>query len=161
MLAALDRLWRAGFYHKIYMPKTIDHYRKSASSDQSATSSRSKLVPLLILTVTVWFAVSIGIDAYRQIAASHQNTAEQARLCLVEFHQKKCDGLSPSPDCSKLLPCIQLQNSAVTSQLLDFVSACSQEILDDYQLPTVLIGLLLLFNLCQTNGGSRDADHHQ
>lgn len=75
--------------------------------------------------------------------------AEQAKVCLAEFSKIQCNSLELTSECKKLLSCVQLQEQSFMTTFLKYLSALSKEIHDDYIFPTLMAGLLLLFQLNQ------------
>ena len=145
----------------IIMPRQIDSYRKPATvlSDSDTSSRKLSVVPLAIFVILAMFCANVGADAYSEMAAKDKALAEQSRLCLVEFNQKQCDSLKPTPHCQELLKCVQMEDGKGPTRMTRYLDAVSSEILTDFHFPTVIVALLLLFQLAHPF--KHDRNEHQ
>lgn len=132
------------------MPKGIDPYRKITTIplDIDPRFPIPSLVLILVLTIVIVFCISIGTDAQNKMEISEENMKEEAKMCLVEFSQRGCDSVRPTPECQRLVDCVQLKQK--DAKFSTFINLCSEEILEDFHFPTVMVGLLLLFHLGQS-----------
>lgn len=81
------------------MPKLIDPYRKSSIAYDEASIGRPSLGIVAILIVLALFGLSVGSDAYREMAETSKKIEDQSKLCVIEFGQQNCDALKLSSKC--------------------------------------------------------------
>jgi hypothetical protein len=93
------------------------------------------------------FSVSVWQDSSARLASIDTSLTEKAKICFVEFTQKKCDGLNPIGECRTLYDCAQQKDRQVSSKIGEYTKVIFDEILADFSFPTVVIGLLLLLQV--------------
>ena len=107
-------------------------------------------MPAVIIVVVVLFLLNVGSDTLKQVSAMEQVLTEQAKVCLAEFSKKSCDSLKLTDDCRRLLHCVQKEDSSIIDRISHYLEVFIGEILHDYEFPSVLAMILLLYQLIQT-----------
>lgn len=152
------------FVDNIYMPRSIGHYQKSTEPQDTPQEQKKgksiQIVPVAIIVVFALFFLNVGSDTLKQVAVMEQSLAEQAKVCMAEFSKKGCDSLRLTDDCRRLLQCVQKEDLTPSSRMINYFEVVSNEILEDYPLPSVFAMLLLLCQLIQTLKQVRQPDVH-
>ena len=132
------------------MPKNIDGYRKEAEKtpeDVRLSSQWSRLNVVIILVVFA-FSVSVAVDTVDGIRLIRPALTEESKICMVEFAQKKCDVLSMTSQCQQIMDCIQLKDHPIIwSKIKTYTSIIYDEVIEDLPVPTVVIAIILLWQL--------------
>ena len=80
---------------------------------------------------------------------------QQSKVCMAEFKSRNCDALSPTPECLKLLPCIQRTDGTSVARVQKMMTTFFKELGEDFP---YAFGLLVLFLMRQTNQALKDKE---
>ena len=83
------------------------------------------------------------------------SSEQQSKVCMAEFKSRNCDALNPSPECLKLLPCIQRTEGTSLARVQKMTSIFCKEMGEEFPLAFAIV---VLFLMRQTNQALKEKE---
>jgi hypothetical protein len=128
---------------------------RSSTLDAATPKQKLELTHLFILVIMVVFVGKQGYDVSQEWEKTSMQSAEKIEVktesCLKEYNEKLCNQNAASNQCKELLACI---HEKPCIGYLDMIGLASQELNNDFWLPSTLVGLLMLFRVSESSAAA-------
>jgi hypothetical protein len=113
----------------------------------NSTSPTNWIIAIIIIV----FSLTICVQVFDSMDGHFTVSDIQAKKCMVDFQENSCNPLKLDGKCVELLSCIQKEeNAGIVTKSWTFFNFSVTEIKENILFPSIMIALVLLFQIAKT-----------